>query len=112
MALSSGDLRERIKIEAFTRVSDGGGGYTEEWATLPGAAKVPAKVIAKSGQEAVIADRPTAVFTTLFVIRNRLDLDETMRIVWRGRVMNIRGIRREGFGPAFLTLEAQGGVAT
>ncbi len=112
MAVTAGDLREHIAIEKLTRVPDGCGGFETTWATLPGAVRVPAKVIAKAGTESVVADRLTATFTTLFIIRNRSDLDETMRIKWRGRVLNIRGIRREGFGPAFLTLDAEGGVAT
>lgn len=113
MDLASGDLREIIRIEALTPgVPNGQGGFASAWVTIPRGHSVYAKVIAKAGTEVVISGRLSAVATTLFIIRNRTDLSENMRIVWRGRAMNIRNIRREGFGPSFLTIEAEGGVAT
>lgn len=112
MATRPGRMNERITFQAFTRTPDGGGGFTEAWSNIPGTATVWAEVVAKAGREALVSDRVTATMVTLFRIRNRDDLDETMRIVWRGSNYNIRGIRRSGYGPAYLTIEAERGVAS
>lgn len=111
MVTKPGKLNERITIQAFTRIPDGGGGYTEAWANIASTPTVWAEVIAKAGKEGLVSDRITATMVTLFRIRNRDDLDETMRIVWRGSNYNIRGIRREGHQPGYLTIEAERGVA-
>lgn len=112
MATTPGKMNERVTIQAYIETSDGGGGTTKAWANLAKNPTVWAAVTAKAGREAVVSDRITATMTTLFTIRNRTDLDETMRIVWRGSNFNIRGIRREGNSPHYLVIEAERGAAT
>lgn len=106
-------LDQRITFEARTRIPDGGGGYTfSDWAPIARVATVWASTRAKAGTETVIADRIAAQFTTLFTIRNRSDIDETMRIRWGATVYNIRGIRWAGAAAQYLTIEAERGVAS
>lgn len=111
MVTRPGKMNERITIQSQQRILDGGGGSTVGWSSITTSPTVWAEVIAKSGKESLVSDRITASMVTLFRIRNRADLDETMRIVWRGSNYNIRGIRREGHSPQFLTIEAERGVA-
>lgn len=111
MATRPGKMTERITFQRQSRYSDGAGGTERQWENISTLPTVWAEVVAKSGKESMVSDRIAATFTTLFHIRNRDDLDETMRIVWRGSNYNIRGIRRAGFHPGFLTIEAERGVA-
>lgn len=111
MITKPGKMNERITFQAFTKTPDGGGGFTEAWSNIAKTPTVWCEVAAKAGREAVVSDRITASMVTLFRIRNRADLNETMQIVWRGSNYNIRGIRREGHNPQFLTIEAERGVA-
>lgn len=106
-----GKMDQVIRLQAPRQTSDGIGGETLQWVDLPQNTTVWAKVIAKAGRETITDGRMAASMITLFIIYNRSDLDETMRIVWGGANFNIRGIRREGHSPKFLTIEAERGVA-
>lgn len=112
MATTPSKMKERITFQSFTRISDGGGGWTETWSNIATHPTVWAQLVAKAGKEAMVADRLVATAVTLFHIRNRDDLDETMRILWRGRAYNIRGIRFEGHAEQYLTIEAERGVTS
>lgn len=112
MVTRPGKMTERITIQRPAKGGDGGGGTITTWADIADLPTVWAEVVAKSGRERIVSDRMTASMVTLFRVRNRADLDETMRIVWRGSPYNIRGVRREGNLPQFLTIEAERGVAS
>lgn len=112
MVTKPGKMNERITLQAYSEAPDGGGGTTEAWANIAMTPTVWAEVIAKAGREGMVSDRITATMTTLFRIRNRSDLDETMRISWRGSFFNIAGIRREGHKGQYLTIEAVRGAAS
>lgn len=101
----------KITLQHYAKVSDGGGGYTHTWADLTKNATVWADVIAKSGRESMNEGRTEARFMVLFTIYNRDDLDERDRIMWNGTPYNIRGIRREGQRELRLVIEAERGVA-
>ena len=102
-----GKLGERIVIEQATLAADGYGGQVKTWATL---ATVWANVASKSGNERFSEDRTNAFGMYSFTIRTRLDVNEAMRIVWRGEVYDIRHIARAGYGPQYMTLDAERGV--
>lgn len=112
MATKPGKLNERITFQAYTETSDGGGGTTKGWANIATNPTIWCEVVAKSGKESVISDRITATMVTIFRIRNRSDLNETMRISWRGSFYNIRAVRREGHRGQYLTVEAERGAAS
>lgn len=111
MATRPGRMNERCTFQVYADTPDGGGGTTKDWINLATNPTVWCEVTAKAGREAVVSDRITATMTTLFVIRNRSDLDETMRVSWRGSFFNITGIRREGNRGQYLTIEATRGAA-
>lgn len=83
-----GNLRHRITIEQRTLASDGMGGSTETWSTL---ATLWAKVEPKSAKHKWIAESLTEITTHVITIRNRDDIDSSMRIKWDGRTFQIEG---------------------
>lgn len=104
-------MDQRITLQVPTLTSDGGGGQTAAWGDIPSTPVVWARVMPKRGNERMEEDRMSATGVYLFTIRNRTDLDERMRIVWRGENYNVRAIMREGPRPLYLTIEAERGVA-
>ncbi|KAA0592949.1 SPP1 family predicted phage head-tail adaptor [Azospirillum lipoferum] len=104
----AGDLDQRIRIEAKTRVEDEGGGSAEAWTPV---ATVWAKVWPVSGRERAEARQVQAATLMRFKLRYRDGLDAGMRIVWQGKAHNIRFIADAGRREAFLTIDAEAGVA-
>ena len=105
-----GKLSERITFQSYSLVSDGAGGNTKTWANLASIPTVWAKVEAKSAGEQFDEQRTTATGMYLFTIRERTDIDERDRIVWRGVNYNIRAVLRDGSRPQYLRIEAERGV--
>lgn len=105
---SAGDLDQRIRIEAKTRVEDEGGGSVEAWAPV---ATAWAKVWPVSGRERAEAQQVQAATLMRFKVRRRGDLDTGMRIVWQGKAHNIRFVADAGRREAFMTIDAEAGVA-
>lgn len=105
----AGALDQRVSIDRPHRVSDGAGGFEVQWQVVR---QVWAHVRPLSGRERNANDRVEATANYLIVMRNRDDVDETMTIVWRGRRLNIRFVKREGHRPMLMELEAEMGAAT
>jgi len=105
-----GKLDQRITIEQLSLVSDGGGGFTKTWAGLSSAPIVWAHVKANSGREAFEDDRTNATMTATFTIRNRDDVQENDRIIWRSEFYNIRQVMREGVRSMYLRIVAERGA--
>jgi SPP1 family predicted phage head-tail adaptor len=105
-----GRLNERITIQEATLSDDGIGGKTKAWADLDCNPKVWAKVFVKSGGEGMQEGRMNATSMHEFTIRTRHDVNETMRIVWRGENYNIRLMKRSGNHPQYMIAEAERGV--
>lgn len=104
----AGDLDQRIRIEAKTRVEDEGGGSAEAWTPV---ATVWAKVWPVSGRERADAQQVQAATMMRFKLRHRAGLTAGMRIVWQGKAHNIRFIADAGPRAAFFTIDAEAGVA-
>lgn len=104
-------MDQRVTFQEVSRTSDGGGGTTVTWADLATDSTVYARVRAKSGRERMDEDRPSASAGYEITIRNRGDIDETMRMVWLGESYNIRNVMREGPRPLYLHFDADRGVA-
>lgn len=104
-----GELTERIAFYRKTAGADDGMGGKPITKTL--LATVSAKVISKSGREALRADRINAETAYLFVIRKRSDILPSDVIVWRGVTFNISNISDEGPRPLYLEISADRGVA-
>lgn len=107
-ATGAGDLDQRIRIEAKTRVDDEGGGSVEAWALV---ATVWAKVWPVSGRERAEARQVEAATMMRFKVRYRAGIDAGMRIVWQGKAHNVRFIADAGQREAFMTIDAEAGVA-
>lgn len=106
-----GALNERITFQEAALTADGGGGSTKAWADLASTPTVWAFPKARSGKEMFDSERETATSFVNFTIRNRSDLNETMRIVWRGVNYNIRDIPAASPQDMYLTIVAEGGVS-
>lgn len=107
-----GRMTERVTIQAPTSTADGAGGAVQGWADLASTPTVYAAVKAGAGREVFADDRTGAQSSVQFTIRNRSDIDERNRLIWRGEAYNVREVRREGARPIFLRIIAERGVAT
>ena len=99
---SPGELNERVTIEQITRTPDGQGGYTEAWSAVD---TVWAMVRPKSGYERAQSGQVDAPVTYLVVIRYRSGMSETNRLLWRGKILNIRFIHDPGPRRQFLPID-------
>ncbi len=105
----AGEMDQRIELQKETRTPDGQGGFTSEWTTQD---TVWAHVRPQRGSEREHGDRIQAEAGYFVVIRYRSDINETWRIVWNGRNMNIRFLQDEGPRALYLPMEVERGVAT
>tara|TARA_R110000868_G_scaffold12110_7_gene58721 strand:- start:14429 stop:14752 length:324 start_codon:yes stop_codon:yes gene_type:complete len=105
---AAGQLRERVTIERPMRVSDGTGGESVSWAEL---GEVWAQVVSLTGSEVTQAERDEARGRFTVTIRHREDVSAAMRLVWRGKVLNIRSLRDPDGRRRWLAVSAEGGVA-
>ena len=93
--MRSGALRHKIKIEQRTRVSDGGGGFENGWETFQD--NLNARIVQKSGSEAVTGDTLAGVLTHEVFVRESSrtrKITNLMRIVEKrtGTIHNIKAI--------------------
>ena len=109
MAKAAGRLDQRIIIQRETLADDGIGGKTSTWANL---LTVWAGVTPMSGKEMIDRGGVVAVSKVRFIIRNSVDLIETDRISWQGKLYNIREILDEGDRPLYLEVIAERGVSS
>lgn len=108
--MEAGTLDERITFQVPRRdVPDGMGGDIESWQDH---VTVWASIRSLRGRERMLADTINADSRYRIAIRNRRDITEDMRIVWRGRAMNITVILDDGPRAMHLVIEADKGVAT
>ena len=87
--MRAGELRERITIQQNTLTRDTFGAEVPHWADL---ATVWAKVVATSGSEQI--SQAIGVATTIYsiTIREREDVDTSMRVLWEGATLEIKAI--------------------
>lgn len=90
-------LNERVTIQHKTQTQDANGYVTDSWATLVTLWAAVDAARAKDVTPTAADEQPgdsqllAARYYTIWV-RWRNDLDTTMRVQWRGRVLDIRGI--------------------
>ncbi len=102
-----GRLDERISIEQQGHTDDGLGGRTVAWTALGSAW---AQVTPLQGRESEARGGVVATQTYRVTVRNRSDVDESMRVQWRGRTMNIRRIEWPGPRDLYLNIIVEQGV--
>jgi SPP1 family predicted phage head-tail adaptor len=81
-----GDLRHRLVLEETQRVSDGAGGFTEDWVTV---AAVWAAIRPSGGGESVEAGRLAGRMTHDVTIRYRAGVTPAMRFRQGNRLFQI-----------------------
>ena len=109
MAFMASELTQCVTFQKKAVSPDGGGGQNEAWQDFR---REFALVRPMSGRERIAAERTEAIAGYLVVIRARTDLTEDMRILWRGRTLNIRFIKDRQPQEMFLEIECSRGVAT
>ncbi len=103
----SSRLNTIISIESANQVSDGQGGVVRSWKSV---ANCFAEVIplASGVGEVVDAARQAMRISYRVTIRTRTGITSGMRVVWRGRILNISAVI---LGDGVLELMAEEGVA-
>ena len=91
---TAGDLTNRIRIDMRVKTTDTRGAVIYTWAPWTGTpdGKVWAEVNPLRGREFFQAAQVQAEITTRFRIRYRTGIDETMRVVWKGKFYEIKAL--------------------
>jgi SPP1 family predicted phage head-tail adaptor len=84
-----GEFLERITIQSAAITRDA---YGAELLTWLDGATVWAKVVAKSGREPILADRPIMIVGYEITIRTNTSITQRHRLVWRGKTLTIDAI--------------------
>ncbi len=98
----AGELDQEINIYRWVYASDGQGGKEKQLSTIEECES--AKQRPMTGNESDRYDKLNAQGTTVFVIRNRDDLNEADLIEWEGEKYNIRYIKNKGLRNSFLEI--------
>lgn len=91
--MQAGKLDRRIVIQTPTATRDGAGQPVKTWGLL---ATVWAKVEHLRGKEPFQGEQFNAQRTSVFTIRHRTDVDETMQIIFDGDTYDIQSIAEKG----------------
>jgi SPP1 family predicted phage head-tail adaptor len=103
----AGELDQRVIVQRHVRVPDEGGGYAESWEDE---ATVWAKVEPIGGRERVQAQQTEAPVNYRITVRRRTDISAGDRLLWLGRVLNIRFVGLPGLRQPFMEMDAEMGV--
>lgn len=89
---TAGDLNQRIRIDMRVKSTDTRGAVIYTWAPWTGTTdgKVWAEANPLRGRDFFQAAQVQSEITTRFRIRYRLGIDETMRVVWKGKFYEIK----------------------
>lgn len=96
------ELRHRIRIESLARTADGQGGFTSSWNTF---AEVWASIKPASANERYFAQRVESNISHKIGIRWLDGVISEMRIIFEGRIFQIKGVRRENEERWFMILD-------
>lgn len=88
MALLAGVLRKRVTIQTLTQVSDGGGGFTEDWTDT---ATVWARVEPLDGTERFEAQQVSSALSHRVTIRHRA-VTPQQRLKYGTRIFRINAV--------------------
>jgi len=107
------DLRHTVTLQRETRAPDGGGGYLHEWENVATVRASVEPLTAKDRRLEALHGRQLASATTHKVTtRYRAGVTAAMRVVFRGRPLNIRAVVDLGERNRWLVLLCEEGVAT
>ena len=109
-----GDLDQRVTFQSPSGATDAGGGRATGWTDIAANPTVWANIEALTGREGVEADKLEASARYRVTIRNRSDVDSSMRLVWltNGNLaLNIREMPDPGPRALYREFFAEEGVA-
>ena len=87
---TTGDLRDRVRLEALVSTPDGHGGSASSWTIID---TVAAAVWPVSGREAVLAEQMTAVVSSVVWIRYRAGgVSVKSRVRFGARILEIEDV--------------------
>ena len=101
-----GRLNRRIVIERPTLTQDDTGSYTTVWNQI---AKPWADIRYVSGLEAVRSDAPVSVSKASMRIRRRAGVDATCRVLYDGKVFDVKAVLPDEQGREFIDLVCESG---
>jgi head-tail adaptor len=101
-----GALRDRVVFERRDRSPDTGGGAAPVWTPV---AVTWASVTPRTSGESGDGDGRRHVTAYDVTVRRRTNVSAGMRLVWRGRLLYIRGLKDAGPRDAYMTLTADDG---
>jgi SPP1 family predicted phage head-tail adaptor len=106
--ITTGMLNRKIKLYQLVKTPTETGGFTQSWAfvTAPWA-----KIKNTSGSELLHADKLGATSFSDFIIRYRTNIDERMKIVYRGNDYQIRHIDNIEEADQWLLVKGEKGVS-
>ena len=85
-----GLLRERVRIQQETEVSDGGGGYTVGWENISENPEVSARIEPLRGFEKLQATGLQGQVTHRVTLRYRTDVNVGNRFLWGTTPLNVQ----------------------
>lgn len=112
----TGAMVDRVSVLKRVPVPDGQGGHTVTWVDLVTASataltRLWANVRPLTASETLAAAAISATLNYVVTMRYRMDIDETMRVVWRpykattDTTLEIHGVQPLDGGRAFITLQ-------
>lgn len=107
--IKSADLRELVSLQSQVKTNIGGGATEISYAEF---ASVRGWFVPLSGNEAMYAQRLDANTRNRLVIRYRMGITDSTRVVVRGKAYQIRFIENIEFRNKWYRIFLDGGVAT
>ena len=103
-----GSLNRKIELQSLVKTSTPTGGFTQSWVSV---ATLWAKIKNMSGGELLHADQLGATAYSDFTIRYRANINETMKLVYRGTEFQIRHINNLEEADLFMVVKGERGVS-
>jgi|TARA_R110000744_G_C18927407_1_gene512682 SPP1 family predicted phage head-tail adaptor len=101
-------LNRKIELQQLVKTPTATGGFTQSWVSV---ATLWAKIKNTSGSELLHADQLGATSFSDFTIRYRANINELMKIVYRGIDYQIRHINNIEEADLWLIVKAEKGVS-
>ncbi len=107
-SITTGMLNRKIELQQLVKTPTATGGFTQSWVSV---ATLWAKIKNTSGSELLHADQLGATSFSDFTIRYRANINELMKIVYRGIDYQIRHINNIEEADLWLIVKAEKGVS-
>lgn len=108
---NAGMLRTACQFQRKSRVSDGAGGWSDQWGNLAGAATRCA-FKAMSGSERFMSQRAEATSRNRITVRYFADLRESDRVMINGQAYGITFVNNVELRNRWMVIDLDGGVAS